>query len=365
MGGLQMSYTQRYSASVSYHGSVSYSYPASQNGGSGSAPYSGSVPVNVTIYVNTDPFDGSVDRFKTSIGALGASVIAMNAAQCAAIKQTATDVSNALINGFFGTINTELSQQLQALDSAIKAGFGLIQQQGKAVTEKNETLESDYNRITSRYIKLFNDLDNECYKRIFALDKQSFNLSEKVQMQLLIEPSSNAAAMNLLGIEDESSSRSIMFISFMNRKTLEVLKTLQDYITQESKISSLVESLLFNEETDENIPVSIPVIWSESDMLDGGINRECFIPSQIDQQGKQDITEKVNGFCSEYASSGWRPSEETEKESLNREFNAMAESYFADKSEETEQRIYKTMLSLWQNAELFSFDKGVNDERDE
>jgi hypothetical protein len=351
-----MSYSESYSASVPYSGSVSYSYPASQNGGSGTAHFSGSVPVNVTINVNTAPFDGSVDRFKTSIGALGASVAAMHAAQCAAIQQTASEISTSLINGFFGTINTELSQQLQALDSAIKAGFGLIQQQGKAVTDKKNVMEGDYNRISSRYLKLFADLDNECYKRIYALDRQSFTLSEKVQKQLLSESSSDAAAMNLLGIEELSSSKTLVFASSLNRKALEVLKTLHDYITQEFRINSLINTFLFNEEAGDPLSISIPVIWSESDMPEGGaVNRECFISDQVDPQGKQAITEKVNMFCSG-ASSAWKALEEQEKESLNREFNTLAESYFSGAGEETE-RVYRTMLSLWQNAQMSSLER--------
>jgi len=360
-----MSYSESYNTSVTYSGSVSYSYPASQNGGSGTAHYSGSIPVNVTINVNTEPFDGSVSRFKTSIDALGGSVAAMHAAQCAAIHKTGEEVSASLINGFFGTINTELSQQLQALDSAIKAGFALIMEQGKAVTDKNTVMEGDYNRISSRYIKLFSDLDDECYKRIFALDKKSFTLSEKVQKELVSESSCNAAAMNILGIEEVSSSRMFVFVSSLNRKALEVLKTLHDYITQESRINALIESFLFasalNEENDENIPLCVPVIWCESDITEGkGTGQDCFIPEylgQIDQnnqQGKEAITEKVKSFCSGASSSKWKPIEESEKEALNREFNLLAESHFGNAGEDTDDRVYRTMLSLWQNAGTLS-----------
>jgi len=349
-----MSYSNSYNTSVSYSGSVSYSYPASQSGGSGTAHYSGSIPINVTIKVNTEPFDGSIDIFKTSINLLRDSVAAMHAAQCAAIQNTAKEVSTSLIDGFFGTINSELSQQLQSLDSAIKAGFGLIQQQGKAVTDKKDVMESDYNRISSRYINLFTDLDNECYKRIFTLDKQSFNLSEKVQKELLSESPCNVAAMNLLGIEEVSLSKMHIFISSLNRKSLDVIKTLYDYITQELKINLLINSFLLNEKTDEKISLCFPVVWTESDITDDqGYNHECFFTECIEQQGKQAIIEKVNKFCANDSDSRWIHIIESEKESLNREINILAESCFLNTDNETEQRIYKTMMSLWQNTELF------------
>ena len=351
-----MSYSQSYSASIPYSGSVNY--PASQN--SGTMPYSGTVPVYITINVNTQPFDGSVDRFNKSVGVLTGSVVAMKTAQCLAIQQTGEEVSAAMINGFFGAIKTELSQQIQALDSAMKACFGLLIQQSKAVADKQNVMEGDYNRISSRYIRLFDDLDNECYKRIFALDKPSFTLSEKVQKELLSESSSNTAALNLLGFEEVSSSKTLLFISSLNRKALDVLQTMHDYITQESRMNSLVNSFLSNEEIDDTVPFYLPVVWTESDMLDdNNVSRESFIPDCVSQEKNQIIAETANAFCSGVSQSEWKAITDTGKEALNREFNTLAESCFTDLNNETEQRIYKTMLSLWQNANSLTLERSA------
>lgn len=345
-----MSYSKSYHASVNYSGSAHYSYPASQSGGSGSVSYSGSVPIDVTIHVDTQPFDGSINKFNNSVVALGGSVAAMNAAQCLAIKKTADDISSSLINGFFGTINTELTQQLQALDSAIKAGFGLIQEQGKAVSEKKDVMEGDYNRITSRYVRLFTDLDDECYKRIAALDKPSFNISKKALKELISESSCNAAAMNLLGIDEASSVKIQVFVSALKGKTLEILRTLYGYINQEANIKSLIESLLVNEKTEEIIPLCIPVVWSQSDMLENqGTNDNCFIQDDIDPQNKKAIAGNINSYC---LGAKWKPADAPEKETLDKELNLLAEAHFSAAEEETQQRVYQTMMSLWQNTEI-------------
>ena len=348
-----MSYSQRYNVSVPYRGSVSY--PASQSGGSTS--YSGSVDVDVTIYVDTAPFDGSINRFNSSVIALSGSVAAMNTAQCLAIKKTADEVSTSLINGFFGTISTELSQQIQALDSAIKAGLGLLQDQSKAVTAKKDVMEGDYNRITSRYVKLFANLDDECYKRIIALDKPSFSISEKVLKELITESSCNTAAMNLLGIDEASSSKLNIFISSLKRKTLEILKTLHNYINQETSIKSLIDSLLFNEDVKENTPLLVPVIWSESDILEAqGCDQNCYVPDDIAQQGKNAIAQEIDYYC---RGAKWEPAGNPEKDAVNREFNRLAETHFADAGDAVQQRIYKTMMSLWQNTEISSIGRSL------
>jgi hypothetical protein len=350
-----MSYSQNYQATVPYSGSIQYNYPASQNGGSGTAHYSGDVPVSVTINVNTVPFDGSVDHFNHSIDGLTGTVIAMNAAQCAAINQTTEEVSKSLIDGFFGTINTEISQQLQALDSAIKAGFGLIQSQGEAVTGKKTAMEADYNRIASRYVNLFADLDNECYKRIYALDKYAFNLSEKVQKELLCDTSTNAAALNLLGIEDESSLKMLLLISGTNRKTVNVLHALHDYVNQERKIASLVESFLFNETEREPVPVYLPVVWAESDLLEGNsTGAESFIPAGLDAERQKLTAAAADDLCSDASRSQWSRLDDAEKSSLDKEFKALAESQFAGAEDEAAQRVYRMMLSLWENTAMLS-----------
>jgi hypothetical protein len=181
-----------------------------------------------------------------------------------------------------------------------------------------------------------------------------------VQKGLLSEYPSNTAALNLLGIEETSSSKMLVFVSSINRKTLEVLQTLHDYITQEARINSAVNSFLFNESIVDQTLFYIPVIWTESDMLeDSSVKHESFIPDYFDDKGKQAITERTEFFCSGLSQTAWEAMPEPEREALNKEFKTLAESSFTDLNDETEQRIYKTMLSLWQDAELHSLERSV------
>jgi hypothetical protein len=364
MGGCQkMSYRQNYSATVHYSGSVSVSYPASQNGGSTTAHYSGDVPVHVAINVNTHPFDGSIANCNGSLDVLTGSVVAMNSAQCAAIQNTANKVSKSIIDGFFGTIKTELSQQLQALDSAIKAAFGLITEQAKAVTDQKGVMETDYNRISSRYVTLFSNLDTECYKRIYALDRQSFLFSEKVQNELLSETNRNNAALNLLEITEESSSKMFLVVSSLNRKTLDVLKTMREYITQENTIALLMDSFLMNEQTHASgtltsETVYIPAIYSESDKLDDlSLSVNAYIPDYISNEPKSEISQKTVADCIASDIMSWDSISSSEREIINKELVDMTEQYFESRGEDTDQRVYNTMLSLWQNSQLQSAER--------
>jgi hypothetical protein len=350
-----MSYTQRFYDSIYVEGATSVNYPASEHGGTMRVSYSENVSLDITVDVETDDFDSSVAYCNRSIDGLTGSVVAMNAAQCAAIQQTAKNVSQSLLDGFFGTINMELSQQLQALNSAIKAGFGLIQEQGKAVSEQKKTLETDYNRISSRYAGIFRDLDDECYKRIYALDKDSFNLSQNVQKKLLLETGTNITAKNLLGIHDESSSRSMMMASRNNRLANDVLKTLRSYINQETTIADLISSFMINEPITGMVTEYVPVIWTSRENPESGESETgCYMPENMSEPQKELADGAVNRRFTAASKKEWTALPESEKTALDKEFKIMAESAFSENTEEKDIRIYNMLMELWQNSSLSS-----------
>ena len=300
-------------------------------------------------------------------------VVTMNAAQCAAIEQTGKEVSKHVIDGFFGTIRTELSQQIQALDSAIKAGFGLICEQGKAVSAQKNVMETDFNRISSRYATLFQDLDDECRKRIYALDKQSFTLAEKVQKQLVSEATGNAAAMNLTAMQEGPASTAMLLVSGLNRKGRDILKTLAAYITQETRLTALINSFMEDGRAEDKQDLFVPVIFAESGAIGGdragdpvGGNArqtdtrrsstvERFVPGFIQAAEKNAIAEAVSSFGAD--ADAWIEMPEDEKKLLGKEFNAVCESYFSGNAGDDGNRVYETLMGLWRKSSISSLKK--------
>ena len=106
-----MSYSRHYTFGVS--GSVRY--PASQDGGTVSYHDS----VDVTLYVDTSPFDRSVRSCSQEVNTLTASVANAAVEMCNTRKETARLISKSIIRGFFGMIQSEISQQKALLASKI------------------------------------------------------------------------------------------------------------------------------------------------------------------------------------------------------------------------------------------------------
>jgi hypothetical protein len=360
-----MSYSQPYTINVPYSGSMSVHYPKSENGGSTNVSYSGTTSAEIVIHVDTVPFDNSVARVNNHVDGLTGAVIAMNAAQVAAINNTAKEVSSSILNGFFGTIKAEISQQIQALDSAVKATFGLIQEQGKAVTQKTDQMRTDFNRIKSRYVDLFTNLDTECHKRIFELDKPAFNLSEKIQKKLINETVSGEGAKNFIAINEEASSKMMLLTSSILKRAREVIETLDNYITQEIRLTALIDSFVEPKQIKEKAALLIPVIFTESDMIEednAGLNYHCFLPGIVSDQDRSVIIEQINTFCRNETVSRWEKPDENSKDVLDKEFRLLAETEFADTMDDRgeaahKRRVYDKLIELWETRDFLALSK--------
>jgi len=342
-----MSYRQNFHDSLEVRGRVSRTVGPSQHSQIVEIDYHDVVPLDITIDVITEPFDHSVDNCNDSIDVLTGAVTGMKAAQCVAIGKTAAEVSETIINGFYGTIKTEISQQMQALDSAVKAGLGLIMEQGKAVGNQKSVMEADYGRIGSRYISLFKELDEECKKRIYALDKPAFMLSEKVQQKLIHETGTDESARNMLVTTEEASSKLMILVSRLAGKTRDIIATLSSYISQEKNYTSQLNSLLDNESIGEKTALLLPLIHAESDALEGaGEDIAQYASEKAGAKDREDMFAKLRSFCMGESSAAWEPMPDDERELVGKEFTIIAESSFGEESTESK-RIYNTLMELW------------------
>ncbi|MEY5040742.1 MAG: hypothetical protein RLZZ414_270 [Bacteroidota bacterium] len=182
-----MSYSRKYKETITVRGSktINVSYPKSENGGSKSVTvdYIENVPVDVNIYVDTDPFDDSVESCNNNVNLLTGAVVATETAQVVSINKNSKKVANTIVNGFFDYIRSEISQQISELTQGIDSQLMHLKELSKAVLDKKRQMEGDFSRISSRYIKTFEDLNNELSNRIFELDKPTFVFKKELDNQ--------------------------------------------------------------------------------------------------------------------------------------------------------------------------------------
>ena len=253
-----MSYRRSYTGYVHYSGTVSY--PASQNGGSVS--YSGTEPVYITIDVDTDVFDASVEHCTDAVNALTGAVVATEAAQVESKRRASKQIAASIVKGFFEYVGADLSQKIKELASKCESLFFALMGHKENCLSKSKQMQDDYNRISKRYSKIFEDLDKETVSRIEVLDRPTFQFAETAQN--LIDRNSNT---ELLGISTISANESIkletvLSCSHVKQQASILLAKANNYLQGTYRLANSVRDMLDESQVEEEI--MLPVMFVES-----------------------------------------------------------------------------------------------------
>ena len=334
-----MSYSRHYSRDVYYSGSVRY--PASQNGGT--VNYSGSVPVNVTIYVDTDPFDSSVNNCNTAVNGLTTAVVATEAAQVESKRKASRKIAETIIKGFFDFVGADLAQKIKEIASKCESLFAALLGHRDACLNKREQMQDDYNRITRQYSKVFQDLDKEVVSRIQLLDKPTFQFAQTAQE--LLDRNCNT---NLLGIATISANESIaleavLSCSHVKKQTRKLLNRANNYLQGSYRLANSVRDMLSDSPSDAEL--LLPVM---------------FVESVVDSENKET---KLFGTNAEYAPSGQGIDAKLRSQFLSKELswgemenkdleNVISYLNTELQSSEIDDRTLRTMLGLLNSQEI-------------
>ena len=253
-----MSYKRSYTGYVHYSGTVNY--PASQNGGSVS--YSGTEPVYITIDVDTNVFDASVASCTDAVYALTGVVVATEAAQVESKRRASKQIASSIVKGFFEYVGADLSQKIKELASKCESLFFALMGHKENCLSKSKQMQDDYNRISKRYSKIFEDLDKETVSRIEVLDRPTFQFAETAQN--LIDRNSNS---ELLGISTISANESIklemvLSCSHVKQQASILLAKANNYLQGTYRLANSVRDMLDESQVEEEI--MLPVMFVES-----------------------------------------------------------------------------------------------------
>jgi hypothetical protein len=320
-----MAYEQSFYESITVSGFTS----------SNNSHYSETVPVNITVYVETEPFDESVNNCNESIDRLCGVIVGTKTAMCSAIIDKTNSISKSLINGFYNYIISSLTIKKAEVDNASKAALGRIYELGKSGSSCLTMLSRDYERISSRYKRLFDELDRECIKRLMSIDRSAFFLSENVLGEVVFAQNFSAAG-SVAAMTEGSVQRNRFLVSGLYKKVKQIIDSVKGYIDKKRNFFNSIDEVLINK-NGERGAIYIPVIFMETDSLDntGEPLKEVFTPMynlNIPPGEKEALFDS------------WQTGiNKADDEILDKEFKTLAEDSF----NESEARVYETMLELW------------------
>ena len=264
-----MSYTRRYRETVSkvVSKTVNYNYPASERGGSGSVyvEMEAVIPVEVNIDVDTRPFDRSVRNCDQNIDMLTASVVATEAAEIASKVRNSRKVADTIIGGFFSYIRSEISQQISELTQNIDAQPMHLKEMSLSVLAKKNRMEGDYNRISSRYAKVFEDLNSELSNRVFELDRPAF-IFKKVTDQQKMRTSENDMVNTVAIFGKESGDlQSRIGSSIAKKRALDTLNKAKYFLGEQKYLNRTIQQNMLNESV--SCIIYAPVCFMETNSI--------------------------------------------------------------------------------------------------
>lgn len=240
-----MSYTKHLPTQyIRVYYSETVSYPASQNGGT--IRVSGHVdePVDVVVHVDTEQFDREVDHCNNSVNLLTGSVVATEGAQVASVRENARRIGDTIITGFFKTVRSDISQQIAALQSNIDSLLIHLRELSNRCLGKQKQMQTDYQRISSRYLKIFDELDSELENRIHAIDEPVFSFSRATDNVAGTTTSEGLVATTSIGNAETSRLHAMISASMSKKRAVEAIGKAEKFLDVQYSADDLLANCL-------------------------------------------------------------------------------------------------------------------------
>ena len=338
-----MSYSQSFTKRIELHYSGRVNYPPSKDGGS--VPFSGTVyeDVHINVEVDTTAFDHSVDECNSTVGVLTGSVVATEAAQTASIRNKAIQVGDTIINGFFKTVRSEISQQVMELKNRIDATLLHLNALAKRCVEKQQQMQQDYQRLTGQYLKIFTDLNSELKNRIYELDKQAFLFKQERDKSSYRTLNSDMVSTVAVSGAESSRVEAMISASVAKKSAFRTISVVNAFLDKQRKTDNILHNSIQNESTDA--VYYTPVCYIETKGNDNCIDRKIYQPQMIDAKNNRTLLDSFINM------KGWKDFTGDNAEQIKLNFNAKLSLRYQT-SDAHEARVRDCMARMFNNNNI-------------
>jgi hypothetical protein len=241
--------------------------------------------------VDTHPMADEISSVSHHVENTTSAVIAMKTAVVMAEEKAANFVCENVNKGFYSLIRSQISQKMSKLKSEIDSHLMQLVQQKKALLGLKDRMENDYNMISRRYIKLFNDLNRNLKQRIFEIDKPTINFAVKESDKIFNRSKQLVSTVPLTQLESLSDSQAIL-ASNIKYRGLNVIKSIKYFLNEMNTQKDITDLILIDDnEHTETKTICIPAIICECNRdKAGNKNIEIAIPEdELDNVSKSSI----------------------------------------------------------------------------
>lgn len=344
-----MSYSRDYHESITVRGSTTttVSYPKSETGGSMpvTVHYTEHVPIDIRIDVDTNPFDRSISSANNHVNLLTGSVVAAEAGQLAAKIKSAEDISDTMINGFFGLIRSEINQQLAVIQPKVEALIIELMQHQETCAQKKVQLEGDFAKISERYERIFSNLDKELRNRILLLNQSAVGVHGTLTTNVHRSLSDISSGIATIYNKESGVLQSMLFASSLKSKALSLIDNTKKYLFFEINLSNQLHQILIPVKIEKEVLRKIPVLYLESKAPSSGSDITIFSPGKIPALAENKKVLK-NAFSN--SSNKWEALSSKAREQINN-YLAIELSGHEENKNIIKPRVAQRILDLWRN----------------
>lgn len=288
-----MSYTQHMPTQyIRVHYSRTVHYGASESGGSITVEGTIEEPVDVVVHVDTDRFDHEISECNGSVQLLTGSVVATEAAQVESVRRNSRRVGDTIIAGFFKTVRSDITQQIAALQSNIDSLLIHLRELSARCLSKKEQMHTDYQRISSRYLKIFDDLDQEMENRIHAIDAPVFDFTRKADSVGSSTMSDSLVAASTVGNAENARLHARISAAMAKRSASEAIRKSEKFLDIQHSTDRLLANCL--RDGGEQEILYAPYCMVETTVAPGQFTQELHSSPLLDKIDPQVLGYNIN-----------------------------------------------------------------------
>ncbi|MDR2292079.1 MAG: hypothetical protein LBE11_01215 [Prevotellaceae bacterium] len=212
--------------------------------------------------VDTNPMAAEISSVSQYVAGTTTAVVAMQTAVVMAEAKAADHVCTNVNKGFFTLIRSQISQKMAKLQSEVDSHLMQLNQQKKQLLAIKGRMERDYNIISSRYLKLFNGLNQNLKQRIFDLDKPTIDFAVREIEKVSNRTKYLTATVPVTQLESLAISQKII-ASNVKFRGMKVIGSMTNFLSDMNEQKRLTEKILLSGSKVKNATLAIPVIISE------------------------------------------------------------------------------------------------------
>lgn len=286
---------------------------------------------NFTFTVETDEMATAIHEVAPHVDGATAAVVTMQAAVIAAEKRAADHICENVNRGFFGLIRSQISQKVAIVRSQVEARLLELRDQSLKLMSVKNSMERDFQMISSRYTKLFKSLDSALFSRIHEVDQRTLDLTRRDLRRIERRCESFQASLPMHQLESVGSAQLIAASGTKANAAL-AITAMSKFIAGSTKQNLLSTSILNPGQDNQPGIRYLPVMIVEADSSATGAKQwRHHLPKMpspaLDQQVSQAVERGILGTVENLS---WRPADRTDAARVAQGFSRLIEQSSID-----------------------------------